>query len=490
MTPVAIRNPRPRSRHHPYLLHRQPLRPRPSYRPPRDPRLTKPKGVATLWTHVRRLLWSWWPWALLAVYYIDQRNWWAAFGIGLWSGVCSLSTPFEFPPQYGLDHNLTVADPEFINTMAGAAGVPFVGGNSVALLNNGDEFYPAMLDAIASAERSITIEAYIYWAGEIGLQFAHALADAARRGVRVKIVLDAVGSSSISTEILQILDKGGCNVAWYNPIRWNHLRRINNRTHRKSLIIDGRVGFTGGAGIADHWTGNAQDDKHWRDLQIRVEGPAVRPLQTGFAQNWLECTGELVTGPYFYPTPIPAGNLSLHTIMSSPETGASTVRVMYCLAISAARHTIDIANPYFVPDHVSIDLFRDAVKRGVKVRVMVAGHSNDTLITRFNSVRLYGAVLEAGVELYEYNRTMMHHKIMIVDGLWSTVGTSNFDNRSFSHNEENNVSAVDEGLARSLTDTFERDIAVCDRVTFESWRRRPLWHKATEALASFVQDQV
>jgi cardiolipin synthase len=480
--------PRPRSR--PRLLHRRPLGRRPSYRPPPDPRHSKPKGVVTAWTRVRRLLWSWWPWALLAIYYFDQRNWWAAFGIGLWSGVCSLSAPVEFPPQYGLDHDLPVDDPEFINTMSGAAGVPFVEGNAVALLNNGDRFYPAMLEAIGNAKHSITIEAYIYWAGEIGLTFAHALAAAAKRGVCVKILLDAVGSQSIGKDILQILEEGGCHLAWYNPMRWNHLRRINNRTHRKSLIADGRIGFTGGAGIADQWTGDAQDDKHWRDLQIRIEGPAVRPLQTGFAQNWLECTSELVSGPYFYPTPEPAGDLSLQTIMSSPETGASTVRVMYCLALSAARKTIDIANPYFVPDHVSIDLFRDAAKRGVRVRVMVAGVSNDTLITRFNSVRLYGAVLEAGVELYEYNRTMMHHKIMVVDGLWSTVGTANFDNRSFSHNEESNVSAVSEALASELLVSFEQDLAVCKRVTLEGWRRRGIHYRAVEMLASFVQDQV
>ena len=176
--------------------------------------------------------------------------------------------------------------------------------------------------------------------------------------------------------------------------------------------------------------------------------------------------------------------------MSSPETGASTVRVMYCLAISAARVSIDIANPYFVPDHVSIDLFRDAVKRGVRVRVMVAGVCNDTLITRFNSVRLYGALLDAGVEIYEYNRTMMHHKIMMIDGMWSTIGTANFDNRSFSHNEESNVSASDEAVAHELTRSFERDLAVCERVTKDTWRRRGLPHKTVEALASFVQDQV
>ena len=477
-------------RSHPHFLRRQPLRRRSSYRPPPDPRHTKPKGVATAWTHIRRLLWSWWPWALLCVYFIDQRNWWAAVGIALWSGVCSLSTPTEFPPQYGLDHGLTVDDPEFLNTMAGAAGIPFLPGNSLRILNNGDCFYPAMLEDIARAQHSITIEAYIYWAGEIGLKFATALAAAAQRGVRVKILLDAVGSATVGNEILQILEKGGCHVAWYNPFRWNHLRRINNRTHRKSLVVDGRVGYTGGAGIADHWTGDAQDDKHWRDLQIRIEGPAVRPLQSGFAQNWLETTSELVTGPIFYPPPAAAGSLSLQTIMSSPETGASTVRVMYCLGISAARASIDIANPYFVPDHVSIDLFRDAVKRGVRVRVMVAGSSNDTLITRFNSVRLYGALLDAGVELYEYNRTMMHHKIMMIDRVWSTIGTANFDNRSFSHNEESNVSLLDEAVTLELTRSFERDLAVSDRVTIDAWRRRGLPHKTVEALASFVQDQV
>lgn len=452
--------------------------------------MTKPKGIATAWTRVRRLLWSWWPWAILCVYFIDQREWWWALGIGIWSGVCSLSTPQEFPPQYGLDHGLEVGSPEFLETMAGAAATPFYKGNSLKALNNGDEFYPAMLRDIELAERSITIEAYIYWDGEIGLTFAKALAAAAQRGVKVKLLLDAIGSQSIGNEICKILEDSGCHLGWYNPIRLTSLRRINHRTHRKSLIIDGFIGYTGGAGIADQWTGNAHDSEHWRDLQIRIEGPAVRPLQTGFAHNWLECTGELVTGPDFYPQMPASGPLSLQTIMSSPETGSSAARVMYFLAISAAKKTIDIANPYFVPDHTSIDLFRDAVKRGVRVRIMIAGSSNDTMVTRLNSLRLYGPLLKAGVKVYEYNRTMMHHKIMIVDGLWSTVGTTNFDNRSFSHNEENNVCACDQGFARELSDTYERDIAVCELVTLESWKRRPLPQKTAEALASFVQDQV
>ena len=481
-------SPRPRS--HPGLWNQRPHRRRHSYRPAPDPRLARPKGIATAWTRVRRLIWSWWPWAILCVYFIDQREWWWALGIGIWSGMCSLSTPQEFPPQYGLDHGIDVGSNEFLDTMAGATGVPFLTGNTLKVLNNGDQFYPAMLRDIELAERSITIEAYIYWAGEIGLTFAKALAAAAQRSIKVKILLDAIGSQSIGNEILKILEDGGCHIAWYNPVRITRLRRINNRTHRKSLIVDGWVGYTGGAGIADQWTGNAQDDKHWRDLQIRMEGPAVRPLQSGFAHNWLECTGELVTGPDFYPTLTAVGPLSLQTIMSSPETGASSARVMYFMAISAAKTAIDIANPYFVPDHVSIDLFRDAVKRGVRVRVMVAGSSNDTMVTRLNSLRLYGALLKAGVHVYEYNRTMMHHKIMIVDGLWSTVGTTNFDNRSFSHNEETNVCVCDQGIAAELSETFERDLGVCEVVTLESWKRRSLPLKTAEALASFVQDQV
>ena len=481
---------KPSPRSQPSPLRHRPRTARRSYQPTPDARATKPKGISTVWTRVRRLIWSWPPWAAVCVYLVAQGEWWGALAVGAWSAVCSLSTPAEFPPQFGLDHGLAVGSDAFLHTMEGAAGVPLAPGNSLELLNNGDEFYPAMLAAVRGAKRSITIEAYIYWAGEIGLTFAKALAERAVHGVKVKILLDAVGSSSVGEEILGILRTSGCHVAWYNPIRWNTLRRLNTRTHRKSLIIDGCIGFTGGAGIADHWTGHAQDNKHWRDLQIRMAGPAVRPLQTGFAQNWLECTRELVTGPDFYPELEPAGPLALQTVMSSPETGASAARVMYCLAISAACQSIEIANPYFVPDHLAIDLFRDAVKRGVRVRIMVAGTPNDNTIARLNSIRLYGALLEAGVELLEYNRTMLHHKIMVVDGLWSTVGTTNFDSRSFAHNEENNVCLCDAGFARELSAMFAADTAACQRVDLAGWRKRPLLDKIMQGLASFVQDQV
>ena len=482
--------PKPSPRSQPSPFRHRPRTARRSYRPAPDPRTTKPKGISSAWTRVRRLIWSWPPWAALCVYLVAQGSWWGALAAGAWAAVCSLSTPVEFPPQFGLDHRLAVGSDAFLNTMVGAAGVPFAKGNTLELLINGDQFYPSMLTAVQEAEHSITIEAYIYWAGEIGLTFARALAERAGSGIKVKILLDAIGSSSVGNEILEILRKGGCHVAWYNPLRWNKLRRLNNRTHRKSLIIDGRIGFTGGAGIADHWTGDAQDDKHWRDVQVRLEGPAVQPLQTGFAQNWLEATRELVTGTAFYPALTPVGKVALQTVMSSPETGASSVRVMYCLAIAAARESIEIANPYFVPDHLAIDLFRDAAKRGVRIRIMVAGTPNDNLVARLNSVRLYGALLDAGVELLEYNRTMLHHKTMVVDRVWATVGTSNFDSRSFAHNEENNVCLCDAAFSRQLNEMFAADAALCEPVTLETWRRRPLLDKVMQALASFVQDQV
>ena len=400
-----------------------------------------------------------------------------------------LIAPVEAPPRFGLDHEFGVDDPEFLATVAGASGTPFIGGNALTLLNNGDAFYPAMLAAIRQAERSITVEAYIYWAGDIGREFADALAGRALNGCKVKLLLDAIGSASIGTEILERLEKGGCQIAWYNPIRWYSIGRFNNRTHRKSLILDGRIAFTGGAGIADHWRGNARGPEEWRDLQVRVEGPGVVPLQTGFAHNWQQTTGELLSGEEYYPIIPPQGALAVQTLLSSPETGASSVRTMYYLSIVCARESIYIANPYFVPDPVAIETLIEAKRRGVDVRVMVSGIRNDNWLARHNSVRLYGRLLEAGVEIQEFNRTMLHHKTMVVDQRWITVGTTNFDNRSFMHNEESNVNAMDAVLAQELHATFLQDLAGCERLTWDAWRRRGLWARGQEFIAAFLQEQ-
>jgi cardiolipin synthase A/B len=403
--------------------------------------------------------------------------------------VTYLIAPPAAPPRFGLDHEFSIDSPEFVGTVAGASGSPFLEGNTLELLNNGDAFYPPMLAAINAAEHSITIEAYIYWAGEIGAAFAEALANRAQAGCRVKILLDSIGSANIGSDILDVLEAGGCQVAWYNPIRWYTLGRVNNRTHRKSLIIDGELAFTGGAGIADHWRGNARGPDEWRDMQIRLEGPAVVPLQTGFTHNWQQTTGELLSGDAYYPLVVKRGPLAVQTLLSSPETGASNVRTMYYLSIVCARQSIYIANPYFVPDPVAIETLVEAKQRGVDVRIMVSGIRNDNWLARHNSVRLFGRLLAAGIEIQEFNRTMLHHKTMVVDGRWVTLGTANFDNRSFAHNEESNVCFFDRALAEQLQATFRDDLKGCQRVTIDRWRRRGGWARAQEIVAAFLQEQ-
>ncbi len=448
------------------------------------------KGIPGFWDRARRLVWSSWVWGLVFVWATwNQRLGWA-IGSGLMAVFCHLIGQRERVPSYGLEHDFPVASTEFLNSIAGVTGVPFSPGNSLDILNNGDEFYPSMLEAIRAAQHSVTIEAYIYWAGEIGMTFANALAAQAKSGVVVKILLDAIGSATIGEEILTTLESGGCQVAWYNPIRWYTLERFNNRTHRKSLIIDGRIGFTGGAGIADHWLGCAQDEEHWRDVNVRIEGSAVIPLQQGFGINWLETTGEMLSGDLFYPGPGAPDSLAIQTILSSPQLGSSSVRTMYFLSMVSARTSIHIANPYFVPDQASIDTLVDAKKRGVDVKIVVSGRRNDNWLARHNSVRLFGRLLRHGIEIYEYNRTMLHQKTMVVDGLWATVGTTNFDTRSFSHNDENNVCFYDSGHVARLERIFAEDLALSERVTLRRWRRRGWWPRMQELVAAFLQEQV
>ena len=448
-----------------------------------------PKGALTVGTRLRRLLWWWWPWALISIWAVIYDNWIWAISTGVMALLAYLTAIAAPPPRYGLSHEFEVESEEFLNTIAGASSAPFVAGNSVELLNNGDAFYPRMLEAIEDADVSITIEAYIYWAGEIGLRFGRALAERAQAGVTVKILLDAIGSASIGREILKTLEDGGCQVAWYNPIHWYTIGRFNNRTHRKSLIVDGRIAFTGGAGIADHWKGNARGPEEWRDMQVRLEGPAVTPLQAGFAHNWQKTTGELLSGEIYYPSIESTGRLSAQTLMSSPESGGSTVRIMYYLSIVCARRSIYIANPYFIPDAVAIDTLIDARKRGIDVRIMVSGDRNDNWLARHNSLRLLGPLLKAGVQIFEYDRTMLHHKTMVVDGVWLTIGTTNFDNRSFAHNEESNVCVFDRALARELESIFLDDMAVCERIELGKWKQRGLWAKTQEFFASFLEEQ-
>ncbi len=457
---------------------------------PLETRKRRPRGIPGLWTRARRLLWSWGLWLTIAAasWYADR--WWTGVSFALVALATYLIAPYEQPPAYGLDHETTISSPAFLPSVVGLTGRQLIDGNRVRLLNNGDEFYPAMLSAVRKASESITIEAYIFWKGRVGMEFAVALAERARNGVSVKILLDAVGSSSIGTEILQILESGGCELAWFNPIRPFSIGRFNYRTHRKTLVVDGRVGFTGGAGIADQWSGNAEGPEHWRDMQIEIEGPGIVPLQTGFAQNWLQTTRELVSGPRFFPQIPSAGDVAIHGMLSSPSAGASAARIIYYFAIICARQSILIANPYFIPDQTAIDALVEARGRGVDVRVTVSGRYNDNWLARNNSIQLCGPLLRAGIAVFEYDRTMLHQKTMVVDGRWATIGTTNFDNRSFAFNEESNISFTDPALVAAMEDTYRADEAVSSRLTLEAWQRRGVVQRTREFLASFLQDQV
>jgi cardiolipin synthase len=438
----------------------------------------------------RKLFWSWWVWVAIAVAVETTSHGNFAAGLAAVGFVFYLLAPREHIPHYGLDYKFPIHSDQFLPTVAGAPGVPFIAGNKVTVLTNGDQFYPAMLRAIAAAEKTITMEMYIFWAGDIGRQFASALAERRRAGVKVKLLLDAFGSATIGNEILHTLKESGCEVDWYNRIWLRTIGHFNHRNHRKSIVVDGRVAFTGGAGIADQWAGNAENSSHWHDIQIQVVGPGAMSLQAGFAQNWLEVTGELVSGPDYFPPLEQAGNMSTQTLLSSPKSASSTIRIMYYLSIISARRTIYIANPYFIPDDSGVQILVEARQRGVDVKIMVAGKYNDMRISRYASNHLYGKLLEAGIEIYEYNRTMLHQKTMVVDGIWVTIGTTNFDNRSFALDEESNICVYDAALAREMENIFNKDLESCERVALDKWRHRGLRKRVFGATCVFLKEQI
>jgi cardiolipin synthase len=391
-------------------------------------------------------------------------------------------------PKFGLTHEFAIESAEFLPSIAGATGAPFVPGNRIDRFINGDQFYPAILEAISAAQHSVVIEAYIFWDDATGNKVADALIVKARAGVAVKILVDAVGSRKMSSKMEKKLRDGGCHVARFHPIWFFSVNRVSNRTHREITVVDGRIGFTGGAGYAAHWTGNAQNPDQWRDTMVRIKGPSVTQLQTGFAQKWLEETGEVVSGPDYFPFIEPSGQLAVQTILSEPETNSSTARILYYLSIISARKSIFIANPYFIPTEEAIEILVAAKRRGVDVKIMVPGiHNDHGLLARRNSTRLYGKLLEAGVEIYEYNRTMMHQKFMVCDGVWTTIGTINFDYLSFTLNDENNVCAYDRDFAAGFEDIFRKDLEACNRVELDEWRNRGLHVKAAEWVVSLFK---
>ena len=379
---------------------------------------------------------------------------------------------------------LGAADPRFPDYLARLLGHPITSGDRYVVLRNGDETFPAMLGAIERASRRISFETFIYSPGEAADRFTTALIDAARRGVDVQIVLDAVGTSDLPLEEIERMRDAGCRVGLFNPFRYRSIEEVNYRTHRKILVVDGEVAFVGGIGVADHWMGNAEGPEHWRDTQFEVRGPAVDNIEAGFHENWIE-TGGVVAPVVQARTGAPAGDARSIVVWSSPEGGTNAMKLLYLLAIGASRRTLDIQSPYLITDASTRWSIAEARRRGVRVRLLTEGEITDAKPVKFAARSLYDELLSEGVEIYEYQPTMMHVKATIVDGIISLVGSSNFDNRSLELNDELNVAVADRTLAAELTADFERDAARSVRIDPAAWRARPFHIRGRELLWSF-----
>jgi cardiolipin synthase len=383
-----------------------------------------------------------------------------------------------------------VEDAQFRRVMGVILGPQMIAGNRVEPLVNGDRIFPAMLEAIRGAKRTITFETYVYYSGAIGAAFSRALAERARAGVKVHVIFDAVGAGKIDDRFEEEMTAAGVEVEKYNPLRWYTLAQMNNRTHRKLLVVDGRVGFTGGVGIADEWAGDAQGPGNWRDTHFRIEGPVVAQLQAAFMENWIEITGRVLHGEAYFPPLAPAGGHSAQFFVSSPGGGGESMQLMYLLSIAAAAKSLRISASYFVPDDVEVRALAEAARRGARVQIIVPGPEIDSETVRRASRASWGELLRAGVEIYEYQPTMYHCKVMIVDGLWVSVGSTNFDSRSFSVNDEANLNVLDPGFAREQERIFAEDLKHARRISLEQWRSRPWPEKLWEHTMGLLSSQL
>ncbi len=386
---------------------------------------------------------------------------------------------------------MPVGDPAFAESLGSLLSADFSKGNRVELLVNGNEFFPAMLKAIREANRTITLETYIWSSGKISDQFIEALSERARAGVAVLVLADGVGVKKLTREDRQRLLDAGVELLIYGREHWYEIKpNINHRTHRKLMVTDGRVGFTGGMCIDDRWDGDAQSTEVWRETQVRVEGPVVRQMQAVFATNWIQTTSQLLFGPDYFPTGGGGlGGALVHCYKSGPNEAPENARISYLAAIAAARESIRIANAYFVPDDLMVEMLVDARHRGVHVQIIVPA-INDSRFGRAASRSRWGKLLAAGVEFHVYQRAMFHSKMMMIDDLFTTIGSTNFDNRSFGINDEVNINILDAGLARRSREIFEKDLTHSRAVTQAEFEGRPLHIKLSDWFCGLFRSQL
>ena len=392
-----------------------------------------------------------------------SRRAWSVFAIGLTILLagCTLTRPQYTTPD------VRVGEPAFVRALEAHTLSTPVSGNRAQVLLNGNEIFPAMLAAIRSAKSTITFANFIYEDGDISGEMAAALAERCRAGVSVNVLVDAVGSSHMPRPYWTMLEDAGCQAAKYNSLHPLAIKRINHRNHRRVLVVDGRVGFTGGTGVGEQWTGDGRQPKHWRQTDVRVEGPIVRHLQSAFAENWREATGILLGGDAYFPEPRPRGDLAIQSVKSSPASGAAEAYLLFLLAIDGARSSIYLTNPYFVPDEAMMDALVRAAQRGVDVSIITAGVTQGLLdrLVRLSSQTHFPRASKAGVKIYEYSPALLHAKTMVIDGRWSSIGSANLDNRSFALNAELNLVFLDRSIARRLTDVFREDLKLSRRLS-------------------------
>ena len=385
---------------------------------------------------------------------------------------------------------------EFLGYLSAIIDAPIRGHSSVEVLRTGDAIYEAEFAAIREAESSIHLEAFVFRRSRVADRMLTALIERARTGVRVRLVIDAIGSLPTSDNYFASLRDAGGEVFWYQPIRWYTLKRFNNRTHRELLIIDGKIGFVGGAGIADWWIARNRLGQPWRDTMVRLTGDLVGGLQASFAENWLESSGNILSGEdcftYCRATPsMPAcGPVAGMVINSTPSAGRSTrARILFQILIASARRSIQISSPYFLPDRSLRAELSKAVARGIDVIVVTPGAYNNHPIARRASRRHYGELLKGGIQIYEYQPAMIHAKVLIVDGSWSVLGSTNFDSRSFGLNDEVNVAMLDSKLASQLQENFFEDLTQSRSITYEEWQKRSFTERCVALLGVTLERQ-
>ena len=390
---------------------------------------------------------------------------------------------------------ITLGEATFFRTIEAHTDAPIVSGNRIEVLLNGDETFPVMLREIRGAKSTITFAQYLYEDGSIARELAQAFAERCRAGVEADILLDRHGSGKVPSDIIATMKDAGCHVEYFRRVEadgiifpWK-LLRYNYRSHRRVLVIDGQIGFTGGYGISEAWTGNGRMPEHWRDTNARIEGPVVRFLQAAFAESWLETTGIAIGGDGYFPRVELSGNLPAQVVKSSPTGGSFQNYMLFLLSINSAKKSILITNPYFIPDDVMTEALVKAATRGVRVVVLLPGEI-DSQLTYSTSRSHYGPLLLGGVQVFEYKASLMHAKTIVVDGVWSTIGSTNFDNRSFALNQEINLTVYDSGIAHRLEEIFHEDLKYSQQITYEQWRSRSIFERFVEFFAFPIKEQL